>query len=86
MTLSCIACQKHLTSAWKGELEVKNQPWHGTAFLTHGHYGSTVFDPMDGSSLEISVCDDCLQTAAKRRQVLYHHNGDSRLWQEPIDA
>lgn len=32
-----------------------------TGFLTHGHYGSTVFDPMDPKVwLEINICDDCL--------------------------
>ena len=32
----------------------------GVSFHTHGNYGSTVFDPMNGTYLEIYICDDCL--------------------------
>lgn len=32
----------------------------GVSFHTHGNYGSEVFDPMNGTYLEIYVCDDCL--------------------------
>ncbi len=45
------------------------QPYGGTAFSTHGHYGSTVFDPMDGTALEIVVCDECLGGAIKTPRV-----------------
>lgn len=37
------------------------QPSEGLAFVTPGHYGSTVFDPMDGTFLELAICDDCLK-------------------------
>ena len=33
---------------------------------TYGHYGSTVFDPMDASYLEIVVCDPCLKSRMNR--------------------
>jgi hypothetical protein len=33
-------------------------------FTTHGHYGSTAFDPADRSALRISVCDKCLLVKA----------------------
>ena len=39
-------------------------PYAGTLFYSHGHYGSTAFDPMDGTKLEIAICDECLFTAA----------------------
>jgi hypothetical protein len=47
--------------------DVENQPAEGTAFQSQGHYGSTVFDPMDGSYIEINVCDDCLRKHAPDR-------------------
>lgn len=55
-TLICVRCgfvMKNLDA--RG-----NQPSGGLAFMTNGHYGSAVFDPMDGSALEINVCDPCL--------------------------
>ncbi len=47
------------------------QPMGGTAFSTHGHYGSTVFDPMDGTALEIVICDKCLGDALKTPRVFH---------------
>lgn len=43
-----------------------HQPVDGISFHTHGHYGSSVFDPMDGSYIQIAVCDKCLQSAFDR--------------------
>jgi len=42
------------------------QPKDGLAFVTSGHYGSTYFDPMDGSWLEVAICDDCVKRADDR--------------------
>lgn len=36
------------------------QPIGGTCFVSFGHYGSGVFDPMDGSYIQIALCDECL--------------------------
>lgn len=48
-----------------------NQPYKGTVFNSHGHYGSTVFDtaPYSKNSIEITICDSCLEQNASR--VLY---------------
>lgn len=72
MTLPCIRCWKELESAIPDEVDDEaNQPYAGTAFTTRGHYGSTVFDPMDQwSFLELNICDDCLRAAAKKGHVL----------------
>lgn len=40
-----------------------HQPSGGLSFHTYGHYGSSFFDPMDGSAIQIAVCDDCLVKA-----------------------
>jgi hypothetical protein len=56
--LPCIACGASLKNVWS---DSDNQPSEGTAFRTHGHYGSTFFDSFDGQQIEINVCDECLQ-------------------------
>lgn len=64
--LPCIICGKSLENVGVDE---GNQPYDGLAFSSHGHYGSTSFDPMDGSYLEISICDECLVKKAKKKEV-----------------
>lgn len=51
MDTSCIVCQAPTED--------------GTYFRTHGNYGSTVFDPMDGSYLDILICNPCLAERAR---------------------
>lgn len=78
MTLDCIVCGKVLESAMPDDVPYGgNQPSGGTAFQTHGHYGSTVFDPMNGFYLEITVCDACLADArdARVNVVAYGRDG-----------
>jgi hypothetical protein len=41
------------------------QPMGGLALNSVGHYGSTEFDPMDGTRIEVVVCDPCLIEAEK---------------------
>src|ERR1044072_5509870 len=53
----CIRCNKPLSNIFD---HAENQPYEGTTFQSHGHYGSTAFDPMDGQYIEINVCDACL--------------------------
>ena len=65
--LPCIVCGRELDNVFS---ESENQPNNGLAFSSHGHYGSTVFDPMDGTYLEITVCDRCLTKAGEQGRVL----------------
>lgn len=65
IALPCIACGRELRNI---DDTAGNQPYNGTAFQTHGHYGSTIFDPLDGHFLEINVCDACL--ALHRERVI----------------
>lgn len=49
-----------------------NQPHAATVFHSHGHYGSTVWDPplsMVGKTIEVTICDDCL--VANKDRVLH---------------
>ena len=71
MTPTCIVCGYQPDVAYN---DCKNnQPYKATAFYTRGHYGSTFFDPMNGSMLEINVCDDCLSKALDNNQILYYN-------------
>jgi hypothetical protein len=66
LDLSCFKCGKTLENATRtsdGLAMNQNQPSEGLAFMSHGAYGSTVFDPMDGHFLEINICDLCLLKA-----------------------
>jgi hypothetical protein len=65
----CIVCGKVLEEAMS---DTDNQPYKATTFVTYGHYGSTFFDPMDGSSIEINVCDDCLEKAKLDKKIVHY--------------
>lgn len=65
----CIVCGRKLENALDLPKE-NNQPNGGLAFTTHGHYGSTSFDPMDGTWLEINICDPCIVAAQQAGKVL----------------
>lgn len=65
--LACITCGRKLRNVTD---DADNQPSDGIAFNSHGHYGSTVFDPMDGTYLEFNICDPCVKTAGEWGRVL----------------
>jgi len=72
MLLNCFKCDKELEPAFSDNPFKENQPFGGTVFTTHGHYGSTVFDPAGWESsrfLELTICDECL--VANKEQVLH---------------
>lgn len=56
--LRCIVCDGGLLPAFEELNSV--QPTQGVVCHTYGNYGSTAFDPLDGSYLLFLVCDDCL--------------------------
>lgn len=55
----CIRCNKKLEKVFDDNQNL--QPLCAVHFYSYGHYGSTYFDPMDGSTLNIFVCDTCLE-------------------------
>jgi hypothetical protein len=57
--MKCLVCKKDL------EEYGPHHPIGAINFGSPGHYGTTVFDPMDGSFLTINVCDGCLTEALK---------------------
>ena len=61
--IPCFVCEKVL------ENYSQNQPDNGLCFKSYGHYGTTYFDPMDASYLEINICDDCL--VRNEKKILY---------------
>jgi hypothetical protein len=62
-----MVCGKELRNVFS---ETANQPEEGTAFQSGGHYGSTIWDPMDGRILEINICDPCLRRAGIEKKVM----------------
>lgn len=70
MTLSkfppCFICGKHFE-----HIGSENQPSGGIEFTSYGHYGTTVFDPMDGTRAIINLCDRCLKEGMGRGDVIY---------------
>lgn len=61
----CIKCNKELNNL-AHEYDSKGiQPSGGLDFHTYGHYGSKFFDPMNGDSLHIAVCDECVEAYVK---------------------
>jgi|ERR1700729_615421 len=79
--LSCIRCDKALENVFD---EVENQPGDGLAFTSAGHYGSTEFDPMDGSYIELNVCDKCLIELRNEGRVLYGRKSKRVLFEGTI--
>jgi hypothetical protein len=65
--LPCIVCDRQIESMDDSYI---NSPYGATAFETQGHYGSTIFDPMNGTYLELNVCDSCLRRLASEEKIL----------------
>lgn len=61
--MKCFKCNKVLEEF--GDMH----PMRGLHFQTPGHYGSTFFDPMNGSTLNLFACDECLEEAFKEKLI-----------------
>ena len=63
--LACVVCRQALQPVFPGHEADGGyvQPDNANTFSTAGTYGSTVFDPVDGSYLEVNICDPCLASA-----------------------
>lgn len=64
--ISCFKCNKDLENFDKDG----NHPLDGVEFSSRGHYGSSIWDPMDGSQLIINICDQCVKTGSEQNTVL----------------
>ena len=76
-TIPCIVCKDELENCYPG----KNQPNLALEFTTAGHYGSTEFDPMDGTRLAINVCDECLREHRAKGHILYLKGSKYSRWE-----
>lgn len=63
----CIKCGATLTRVTS---DYEGQPNDGIMCTSYGNYGSTVFDPMDGSYLAFNICDPCVKRAAKQGRLM----------------
>lgn len=67
-SLPCIVCKTPMRRVRDGGYEL--QPSEGLHFSSEGAYGTTVFDPMDLSTLDVIICDECIVAAAREGRVL----------------
>lgn len=72
----CVCCGKELQNISRDG----HQPYDGLAFHTYGHYGSTYFDPMNGSYLQLSICDECVEKAESKGFVFRKDSGTNEIW------
>jgi hypothetical protein len=80
MKINCIVCDEQVPG-WPVEYlddYSETYPLGGTVFRAYGNYGSTIFDPMDGSFIEIVICDSCL----KRKFDSAYHGIDKQYTQD----
>jgi hypothetical protein len=92
-SLPCVVCGIALHNVFHGDSI--NQPSGGLAFMSQGHYGSTLYDPFSDEFLELNICDGCLAKASSALRVLRHtripRNGrpeatyESRFWDATRD-
>lgn len=59
-TIPCARCERELNNVYDRGRGY-NQPSRGVEFQSPGHYGSAIWDPMDGRKLSINICDPCLE-------------------------
>jgi hypothetical protein len=88
-TIDCFCCGRQMGN-WIYETQrsdgtssrVTVHPMGGLHFITYGHYGSRVFDPMDGkgTTLDIAICDECIIENVKR----VHGTGFSHVHEEAL--
>ncbi len=78
--IPCFVCGEHLTEV---DEEGINQPHGAQTFVSGGHYGATLFDPMDGSWLELNICDECIKVNAARGRILVGSPRPQRLAPPP---
>lgn len=65
-TLPCAVCSKPLERV-DGDPDV---PYDANIFTTHGHYGSTLFDPVfGGEHLELHICTACMMTMRENAAI-----------------
>lgn len=76
----CLVCGRELKPIFS-DISGHRQPDGATMFTTHGNYGSTVFDELDGTQLQINICDGCLKERSGRAHLLI-----VRRQREEIDA
>ena len=69
--MQCIICDKALEMVNK----IWNLPKEAVNFYTYGHHGSAVFNPLDGSVMKVTICDDCLIKKLDKTSISGVKNG-----------
>jgi len=68
--VKCIVCKKDLEE-FDTPKENSFHPMDGLEFITYGHYGSTIFDPVvEVKRLRVCICDKCVAQGIEDKLVL----------------
>ena len=81
MKINCIMCSVGLENWDVYPTKTVVHPIGGTVFRAYGNYGSTVFDPIDASYLDIVICDGCLTDRMDRA-----YKGVNEEYRAKLDA
>lgn len=83
--LPCFCCGRDFAPAFEPDPDLTPDypltPSEGTTFTARGNYGSTVFDSIDESFLELNLCDACL-LGRRDKIVLRRRTGPT--WIPPL--
>lgn len=70
MKCTCIICFRELDDFNETTgIDSGFHPIDGLEFVTYGHYGSSVFDPVNGDSLRLVICDTCVREELKLGRI-----------------
>lgn len=61
----CLICGTTLYRVFYDE----GQPNDGINITTHGNYGSTVWDDMEGQFLIFNICDECIKEGSEQGRI-----------------
>lgn len=88
--LACLLCGGPCKRVWERNQDHPTQPYGATVFTSHGQYGSTVFDEVDGTYLQVNIHDRCLVNAAAEGRVWHgtpvapvRQPAELRVWEPP---
>lgn len=82
--LPCVICGQYLKRV--DDMSDETAPYRGTNFNSYGHYGSTVFDPMDGTFISFNLCDPCLVAAGEQQRVVCGRSSRPVVCDMPFQA
>jgi len=83
-TVKCFKCEKPIEPMFSENADSFECPGHGVVFDGGWNFGSRLYDVMlDGTSVRIVVCDDCLEKAKPNPLMLMEIAGKGHVENKP---